>query len=90
MVYTEHGSKNDDGGLKQLKKRQANKVVHHFANAKLGVRCFVLLLVLFLSKCSTFELDFPDADTFYHRPLDRLHRVKISCGFMQGPLGTTP
>ena len=41
--YTEHGSKNNHGCLKQL---TANKVVHHFANAKLGVRCFVSLLYL--------------------------------------------
>uniref|UniRef100_A0A1X7VXN6 ZMYM2-like/QRICH1 C-terminal domain-containing protein n=1 Tax=Amphimedon queenslandica TaxID=400682 RepID=A0A1X7VXN6_AMPQE len=70
--YIEHGSKNIHGGLKQLKKRQANKVVHHFANAKLGVRCCVLLLDLYLSKHPTFVPDCPDADAFYLRPLDQL------------------
>uniref|UniRef100_A0A1X7UB31 ZMYM2-like/QRICH1 C-terminal domain-containing protein n=1 Tax=Amphimedon queenslandica TaxID=400682 RepID=A0A1X7UB31_AMPQE len=70
--YTEHGSKNNHGGLKQLKKRQANKVVCHFANAKLGMRCFVLLFDLYLSKLPTFDPGSPDADAFYLRPLDRL------------------
>ena len=60
--YTEHGSKNNHGGLKQIKNRQPNKVVYHFANPKLGERCFVALLDLYLAKRPEFLVDSSDAN----------------------------
>uniref|UniRef100_A0A1X7VUN5 ZMYM2-like/QRICH1 C-terminal domain-containing protein n=1 Tax=Amphimedon queenslandica TaxID=400682 RepID=A0A1X7VUN5_AMPQE len=34
--YLKHGSKTNLGGLKQVRRRQPNKVVKHFANPSLG------------------------------------------------------
>lgn len=68
--YTEHGSKNNKGGLQQIKKRQQNKVVRHYANPALGSKCFVALLDLYLSKRPPFPADSVDSDAFYLRPLE--------------------
>jgi hypothetical protein len=69
--YTEHGSKNNTGGLQQLKKRQANKVIRHYADPLLGSKCFVALLDLYLSKRPDFPADSVDSDAFYLRPVER-------------------
>lgn len=74
--YTEHGSKNNHGGLKQIKMLQPNKVVCHFASpTKLSERCFIVLLELYLAKRPEFAIDSSDADVFYLR--------KVNLGFMQ-------
>uniref|UniRef100_A0A1X7USH0 ZMYM2-like/QRICH1 C-terminal domain-containing protein n=2 Tax=Amphimedon queenslandica TaxID=400682 RepID=A0A1X7USH0_AMPQE len=65
--YTEHGSKNNLGGVKQVRKRQPNKVVKHFTNPSLGYRCLVCLLDLYISKTTQFKPDSSDSDTFYLR-----------------------
>ena len=67
--YTEHGSKNNLGGVKQVRKRQPNKVVKHFANPSLGDRCLVRLLDLYISKRPKFKPDSSDSDAFYLRPM---------------------
>ena len=69
--YVEHGSKNNLGGLKQVKNQLGNKVVRHFANPKLGDRRFVHLLDLYLLKRPSFSADSPDKDAFYLRPMDK-------------------
>ena len=66
--YTEYGSKNNLGGIKQVRKRQSNKVVRHFANPKLGEKCLVHLLDPYFSKRPEFKPDSPDKDAFYLRP----------------------
>ena len=47
-IYTENGSKNRSGGLKQMKVE--NKVVPIYACPQASVRCHVKLLDLYLSK----------------------------------------
>ncbi len=69
--YTEHGSKNNKGGLQQIKKRQQNKVVRHYADSARGYKCFVALFDLYLSKRPDFPADSVDSDVFYLRPVDR-------------------
>ena len=47
--YTEHGSKNRSGGLKQLK--TSNKVVVQYEDTQAGERCHVDILAFTSSKC---------------------------------------
>ena len=68
--YTEHGSKNNLGSIKQVRKRQPNKVIRHFANSKLGDKCLVRLLDLYFSKRPKFKSESGDSDAFYLRPVD--------------------
>ena len=63
--------KNNRRGRKQIKKRQQNKVVCHYANPSLGSKCFVTLLDLYLSKRPPFPADSVDSDAFYLRLLER-------------------
>ena len=74
--YVEHGSKNNLGGIKQVRSQQGNKIVRQFANPKLGDRCFVKIVDLYLSKRPQFADDSPDVDTFYLRPLDKFDQDK--------------
>ena len=77
--YTEHGSKNNLGGVKQVRKQQQNKVVRHFANPKIGDKCLVQLLDLYLSKRPSFEAEKSDCDAFYLRPLDKFDASDPDC-----------
>ena len=73
--YIEHGSKNNLGGLKQVRKRQPNKVVRHFANPAIGDKCLVRLLDLYFSKRPEFKDHNSDSDAFYLRPLEKYSNV---------------
>ena len=68
--YTKHGSKNNLGGIKQVRKCQPNKVVCCFANPKLGDKCLVRLLDLYFSKRPKFKPESRYGDSFYLRPVD--------------------
>ena len=61
-TYTEHGSKNQSGGLKQL--RLENKVVHQYESTDIQ-RCHVLLLDKYISK---MPQDAKKKDNFYLKP----------------------
>ena len=66
-VYTEHGSKNHSGGVRQL--HQNNKVVHHFEIPEAGERDYVRILDLYFSKVPKDSIE---RDSFYLRPLPKL------------------
>ena len=83
--YTEHGSKNNLGGVKQVRNRKPNKVVRHFANQQVGNKCLVRLLDLYLSKRPQFEPEAPDSDAFYLRPLEKFEQCK--CWFYARAIG---
>lgn len=51
-------------------------MVRHFANPKLGERCFVALLDLYLAKHLEFSVDSSDANIFYLSPLERYEEDK--------------
>ena len=64
-VYSEHGSKNHNGGFFQLDVE--NKNVSIFKNEEAGERCLVILLDMYLKRSP------PGAilkDLFYYKPLD--------------------
>ena len=69
--YTEHGSKNNKGGLQQIKKRQQNKVVRHYADPAVGSRCLVAILDVYMSRRPEFPPDSLDSDVFYLRPFEK-------------------
>jgi hypothetical protein len=60
--YTEHGSKNRSGGLKQL--NQDNKLVHQYESNDTD-RCHVLLLDKYISK---LPHNAKEKDVFYFKP----------------------
>ena len=66
-VYTEHGSKNHSGGIRQL--HQNNKVVYHFEIPEAGKRDYVRILDLYFSKVPKEAIK---RDNFYLRPLSKL------------------
>jgi hypothetical protein len=61
--YTEHGSKNRSGGIKQL--RIPNKVVVQYEDPQAGERCHVEILDKYFLKVPKEAIE---ADTFYIRP----------------------
>ena len=63
-VYTEHGSKNRNGGFYQL--GVENKRVPIYRNKDVGERCLVSLLDLYIAKLPD---EAKEADVFYCRPL---------------------
>ena len=65
-VYTEHGSKNRNGGFFQL--HVDNKSVEIHKNKDAGERCLVYLLDLYLSKIPQRA---KDKDIFYCKPLQK-------------------
>ena len=65
-VYTEHGSKNRNGGFFQL--YVDNKIVEIHENKDAGERCLVYLLDLYLSKILQRA---KDRDIFYCKPLQK-------------------
>ena len=66
LLVVDHGSKNNLGGLKHVKNQLGNKRVRHFANLKLGDRCFMHLLDLYLLKRPSFSADSPDRYAFLY------------------------
>ena len=65
-VYTEHGSKNRNGGFFQL--HVDNKIVEIHENKDAGEQCLVYLLDLYLSKIPQRA---KDKDIFYCKPLQK-------------------
>lgn len=65
-TYTEHGSKNRQKSLKQL--RLDNKVVHQYETPDSGERCHVSILDKYMSKIPPGAFT---ADVFYLRPLSK-------------------
>ena len=63
-LYTEHGSKNHNGGFYQLD--MPNKTVSIYKNVSVGERCLVTLLDLYLCKLPQSAID---KDVFYCRSL---------------------
>ena len=64
-IYTEHGSKNRNGGVCQLKLQ--NKVVPYIANVEAGDRCLVRILDFFFEKLPSHA-----KDLFYMQPLSEV------------------
>ena len=79
-VYTEYGSKNRSGGLKQLKIE--NKVVRQFESP--GERCHVTFLDTYMLKVPKSALE---KDNFYLRPLAKAPDDPIAPWFTEVPLG---
>lgn len=81
-VYTEHGSKNRNGGLSHI--RIKNKIVPVFANPEAGDRCVVKILDTYLSKL-------PDRarkdDIFYMQPLSAVPPKPLDTWFRNQPVG---
>ena len=65
-MYTEHGSKNRNGGFFQLHVDNKNVVIHE--NKDAGGRCLVYLLDLYLPKIPQLA---KDKDIFYCKPLQK-------------------
>jgi len=61
-VYTEHGSKNNQGGMSSL--NQENKIVHQYEVD--SERCYVKILDLYLQKPPSNTID---NDVFYLKPV---------------------
>ena len=76
--YTEHGSKNRQGGSKQL--NLENKQVCYYAQSQLGDHCHVALLKLYISKLP------PNTENFYCRPL-KVIRDECQPWFSGVPIG---
>ena len=80
-TYTEYGSKNRSGGLKQLS--QENKVVHQYESAN-AEKCPVRLLDKYISKLP------PDAkknDVFYLKPKANIPHDPMAPWFLNVPVG---
>ena len=67
VVYTENGSKNHSGTYKE--KAGDNKIIKHYANSQLGIRCYVFLLRFYLQKLAPKVLVDPES-VFYWKPRD--------------------
>ena len=79
-MYTEHGSKNRNGGFYQL--GVENKCVPIYRNREAGERCLVYLLDLYISKIPDKA---KEADLFYCRPLQVYAECK--CWYSRQPRG---
>jgi hypothetical protein len=79
-VYTEYGSKNRSGGLKQV--NMGNKVVRRFESP--GDRCHVSFLDTYFMKVPQEALD---KDNFYLRPLAKTPEDHLAPWFSKIPLG---
>ena len=79
--YTEHGSKNQPGGSKQL--NLENKMVRYYAQPQLGDHCHVSLLKLYISKLPP---SLEGKDIFYCKPL-KVIKNKSQPWFTAVPIG---
>ena len=80
-TYTEYGSKNRSGGLKQL--RMENKVVQQYESENVN-RCHVILLDKYIQKLP------PEArqkDLFYLRPKDVVPKDSLAAWYCSIPVG---
>ena len=80
--YTEYGSKNRSGGLKQLK--MENKVVVQYEDRNAGERCHVDILDLYFLKVPKEVMK---TDTFYLQPLQRCPSDPTKPWFSKQPMG---
>ena len=80
--YTEHGSKNRTGGLKQL--QMENKVVRHYESEDGGDRCHVRILDKYLQKVPKEALE---KDSFYVKPLTKRPLDPLKPWFSAVPIG---
>ena len=80
--YTEHGSKNRSGGLKQLKIE--NKVVVQYEDVNAGLRCHVDILDQYFLKVPKNALE---DDVFYLQPLSRTPDDPLKPWFSRQPMG---
>ena len=81
-IYTEHGSKNRNGGLSHI--RLKNKVVPVFANPEAGDRCVVKILDVYISKLPSRARE---EDIFYLQPLPAVPPDPQSPWFRNQPVG---
>ena len=79
--YTEHGSKNRSGGLKQL--NQDNKLVHQYESNDTD-RCHVLLLDKYISK---LPHNAKEKDVFYFKPKSVMPHDESAPWYTSVPLG---
>lgn len=80
--YTEHGSKNRSGGIKQL--RMQNKVVRQYEDPLAGDRCHVHILDLYLLKVPK---EAKERGAFYLRALANAPQDPTLPWFSQQPIG---
>ena len=81
-TYTEHGSKNSSGGLKEL--HLNNKVVTQYENPEAGSRDHVYSLDKYFAKLPS---DVWDKDNFYVRPLPSIPTDPQKPWFTSVPVG---
>ena len=79
-VYTEYGSKNNQGGFSSL--NLSNKIVHQYEID--SERCHVKILDLYLQKLPP---DAKDKDAFYFRPLPDVPSNPSNAWFTSIPVG---
>ena len=80
--YTEHGSKNRSGGIKQL--RLENKVVVQYEDVHAGNRCHVEILDKYFMKVPK---EAKEANAFYLAPLQRTPCDPTKPWFSKQPMG---
>jgi hypothetical protein len=80
--YTEHGSKNRSGGIKQI--RMKNKCVTQYEDAGAGDRCHVTILDRYFLKVPKSAKDKED---FYLRPLGTVPTDPMAPWFSIQPIG---
>ena len=81
-IYSEHGSKNHNGGFFQLDVE--NKTVSIFRNEEAGERCLVLLLDMYLKRLPEGAIQ---KDWFYCKPLDNFRKDKDGPWYCVQPRG---
>ena len=81
-IYTEHGSKNRNGGLSHIFLK--NKLVPVFANPEAGDRCVVKILDVYISKLPSRARE---EDIFYLQPLPAVPPDPQCPWFRNQPVG---
>ena len=81
-VYSEHGSKNHNGGFFQLDVE--NKNVSIFKNEEAGERCLVILLDMYLKRLPPGAIQ---KDLFYCKPLDNFRKDQDGPWYCVQPRG---